>query len=226
MLAFATKGESMSQVHVPDENASSRDCVPVHDVVKLSAQESHERGLTRRHLLIGGSTLVGLVALGNGLAPPARAAEATPTRLFVGKVVRVVSRTLLRLQRVGGTRVTLAQLAPSKEGRPFVDAAHLEVGEEIVAEGDWANGQFYADMLVPMCRAVEARVVERQDHVLVTESGKVLLTSATQPDDSYAGRALSPDRVGAGSVIAVMGRMDPRTGYLVASRISDTTRLP
>jgi len=216
----------MSRVPVLNDDASSRHLPSKDDGAPGSAQWSNLLGLTRRQLLTGGSALVGLAALRKGVGVSGRAVAATPGRFVVGRVVQVVSRIALRFRPTAGTGIVLAHLLPSIRKTGLGDTSRLEVGEEIVAEGEWTKGGFYIDNLLPMCRSVEARVVRRQGMLLDTSAGKILLTSATRPQDSYAGRGVSLTSVGAGSAVAVLGRMDPKTHYLVASRISDMSRRP
>lgn len=183
--------------------------------------------LTRRQVLISGAAAG--AALG-GLAvlrPPATRAEsdAPPARgsYLAGVVTAVETPDTLQMRTHDGIRtVKILQGTAVHRAASMIDGkAAFTIGEEIVAEGNRADVIFVATALHTMHRVVEARVVAREGQQVRTDRGVITLTGEARPRDSFAGHALPVGQIMPGVEVAVLGRIDPRTGTLVAELISD-----
>jgi hypothetical protein len=198
--------------------------------VPAATDSVDEPMLTRRQALIAGAA-AGVALGGLAIVPPLSTGAESGTssadagaKYLAGAITAIEARDTLQLRALDGIRtVKIRQGAAVHRAATVVDGElAFTIGEEIVAEGVWSGEVFAATALHTMHRVIEARVVAREGQQVRTDRGGVItLTSETRPRDSFAGHALPTSRVTPGAEVAVLGRIDPRSGTLIAELISD-----
>ncbi len=185
--------------------------------------------LTRRQALIAGATAGAALSGLAVLRPLSTEAESgipsadTDAKYLAGAIAAIETPDTLQLRAQDGIRtVKIRQGAAVHRAASVADGGSaFTMGEEIVAEGAWTGKVFAATALHTMHRVIEARVVAREGQQVRTDHGVITLTGETRPRDGFAGHALPVGQIMPGVEVAVLGRIDPRTGTLVAELISD-----
>lgn len=181
--------------------------------------------LTRRQMLktSAGAAIAGYIA---ARATDAHAEQAYSTvdgqDVVVGVVERVESpRTLSVRRKEGRLIVRFSDDAFFSRGDLGIvaDCSAFVRRDEIIAEGHQVDGAFSATVLMTMYRAIEGRILDRQDNRLQTTSGIVQLTSDTEllDGDEFMNKPLTQLTVG--DDIWTDGWRDPSVGQFVALRV-------
>lgn len=182
-------------------------------------------GFDRRRVLAGAGVAV-LVSGFETLGFPSEALAGTRAQVVAGPIREVGSAGVFRITALGpkASRITVRPARPLSEPE-LTYFSSLRHGDEIVAEGDWSGDHFAAVNVGPLYRDVQVKVVRRRGSQLVTTDDTIRITKQTRSVESYAGQPIDIDAIGTGAALAVEGVRDPATGELVATRISDTSRL-
>jgi hypothetical protein len=177
---------------------------------RSSLEPGSQRGalLRRREVLAGG------VALAGAGAVPVASALVDGEPSATGVISHIDGSRLLTITSRDGKGITVrvdVDAAINRNGAATLD--DLVVGDEISADGSWAEDAFHASSVELLYRLVDGAILERGHDVVSTDGGTVRLTSKTE---SEGGSALSQrltaaplESLGAGDHVVVLGHRDP-----------------
>ena len=178
------------------------------------------RNLSRRQLLVGGAAALGGLS---GL-PTARAADGAEgtadVRLF-GVMQQSDLPRALRMRSDGTKIVEFVDDALFWKGTGLVTSDAFEVGDEVVATGQWREpGTFLAKRLEPAYRELRGRVVSRKGSELVLSGGgRVVLGRYAVPWGRWDAAEKRLDEIGVGDELVGTALWNPRLQGLEAVRV-------
>lgn len=122
--------------------------------------------------------------------------------------------------RVEGRRVDI-DILPSTEiwrdgPQPL---SSFEAGEEVAVEGDWNGERFSASALGAVYRRPRARIVASGKGAVRTPTQRIVIGPNTKSQRGLSLAPITASDLSAGDLIDALGRVDVRTGDLVALRI-------
>jgi hypothetical protein len=173
----------------------------------------YQRGMTRGALVAGGATLAGAVAATTASAAPVGTAVVAG---FIESIDRSGSVTIRTIERVVDVR--LESTAEFWRDHP-VDIAAFDIGDEVAAEGSWTQEGFVASALFAVFRPISGTVTARRGDQLLIGSTQVVLTPFTRTRDGWDEVALPGSWPANGDTVDVLGRVDPRSGRMVAALV-------
>lgn len=165
-------------------------------------------------MLLGVAGVAGPILLGNSPTE-----ESSSPEVVVGTVSSVDEPDRMAVQTAQGpVGILISQGASLWRDHPASITAFVP-GDEVVAEGDWSNGQFAATYMVSLYRLLEAVIVGREDSHLDTTAGVVQLTDDSLPQGGSMLESIPLPELGAGESIVVLGRRDPLASEFIGLRI-------
>lgn len=199
------------------------------------------RQLSRRHFLAGA------IAAGIGVeGARAKAGDAearyydaeapyepfspSMTDTIFGRVKRVISPERLELQLGGGRGVASVRFEPGalilRDGLRTegpIPLSALVLGDEVVVEGEWSGDEFIGRALGSLLVAVDNATITRRGGPRIETANRpaVRLNRFTRFRRKRQLLAINVEEFKQGETISAIGRIDSRTGELVAMSLFD-----
>lgn len=174
-----------------------------------------EKRISRRTAIRGAALGAGALVT-SPLLPPVLSAPNTDP-LVAGVLESVQSERLATIRTSEGPiQVALAEDCTIWRDRE-ASLADFRPNDEIVATGHWQDSDFSASVFMSMLRLLDGRVRARRGNVLELDTGAVLITEETSPEDRKD-KAIREIR--RGDWIQARGRYDAPSQQLVAIAIS------
>lgn len=187
--------------------------------VHMNDFKSSSRPITRKGLFLGLSAAAVGVAGVNGAAGGASSSDSP--EVVEGAIEEIFPPS--RLHVMDGDKLVEVVLTPNAHvARDRVSAlADFEVGDDVVAEGQWKGRTFLAKSLTNVYLPFRAPVVSTGADFVETTAGRVRFIPETRLQRGTSLSAVSPKQYTAGQQFHALGRRDPKSGELIALRVAD-----